>query len=54
MAQELNSTKSAEHASHEAIEDETIANEGNKSEPGADGSCRDAERQAGSESNPLE
>jgi hypothetical protein len=31
MAQGLNSTKSAERPSHEAIEDETTANEGNKS-----------------------
>ena len=32
MAQGLNSTKSAARPSHEAIEDETMANEGNKSE----------------------
>ena len=32
MAQGLNSTKSAERPSHEAIEDETTANEGNKSD----------------------
>jgi hypothetical protein len=32
MAQGLNSTKSAARASHEAIEDETTANEGNKSD----------------------
>jgi hypothetical protein len=32
MAQGLNSTKSATRPSHEAIEDETTANEGNKSD----------------------
>jgi len=32
MAQGLNSTKSAAHPSHEAIEEETTANEGNKSD----------------------
>ncbi len=32
MAQGLNSTKSAARLSHEAIEDETTANEGNKSD----------------------
>jgi hypothetical protein len=32
MAQRLNSTKSPTRPSHEAIEDETIADEGNKSD----------------------
>jgi hypothetical protein len=32
MAQGLNSTKSATRPSHEAIEDETTANEGSKSD----------------------
>jgi hypothetical protein len=32
MAQGLNSTKSAARPSHEAIEEETTANEGNKSD----------------------
>jgi hypothetical protein len=32
MAQGMNSTKSATLPSHEAIEDETTANEGNKSD----------------------
>jgi hypothetical protein len=32
MAQGMNSTKSAARPSHEAIEDETTANEGNKSD----------------------
>ena len=53
MAQGLNSTKSAARPSHEAIEDDTTANEGNKS-GGADGLCCDAECQTGTESNPLE
>ena len=54
MAQGLNSTKSAARPSHEAIEDETAADESNKSDQERMGACRDAECEARAEPDCVE